>query len=555
MSSTAVHPYEEKIHDDFVENAVDDDEHTLDPIEDKYGGTYMWLIATSAAVGGLLFGYDLAIISGVLVMLGTSLDHHVLSSNQQELLTSITSGGAFLGALMAGFMLDRFGRRTVIGIGAIIFTLGSLIQALSWSLAQMTVGRLVVGLGIGEAAMVAPIYIAEVAPAKLRGRLVSLDASAITFGQCVANIFNIIFEHVDHGWRYSVALGCIPSILLLILCFIVPETPRHLIRKNKIDEAIRVTAKIYIHATPEEVESKVRKIRHKFEMEERYRELTFRQQLSLLYKDPANFKALIIACGIMGIQQFAGSNTLIYYSPTLFGLVGFKNAIAVSIVITATNFASGLLCLPYLDIFGRRRFINVTYWGCPIVLIVAAVAISYIPISKDLTVADQKMTWAGVVVLVCTILFILFFASALGNIPWQGNELFPMEVRSLGTMMLTLTCWGSNIVVSSTYLSMMKNITPSGTFGFYAGINLIGYLCIFFMYPEVSGMTLEQVKNIFEQKFGWPMVKYSVRLFKERKQAMKLKAAEANDSADSSGVAGSLQSQPEQVPVAEEKGQ
>ncbi|KAK9321835.1 general substrate transporter [Lipomyces orientalis] len=506
----------------FIESNVLDHSRTegvIDPIEDKYGGRYMWFITTSAAVGGLLFGYDLSIISGVLLMVKTDLDGHTLTSNEQELLTSITSGGAFIGALIAGFMLDRFGRRLVIGIGALVFTIGSILQATSFSLAQMTVGRFVVGLGIGEAAMVAPIYIAEISPAKLRGRLVTIDALAITFGQCVANVLNIAFEHVPNGWRYSVGLGALPSLILLVLCFLIPETTRYLIHKNRVSEAITVTAKIYVHATPEEVERKVAHIRRQFEQEAAILELSLRDQLSMLYSDKANVAALVVACGLMGIQQFAGSNTLQYYAPTLFALCGFENPIAVSIVVTAANFVAGLGCLRYLDVVGRRRFLIYTMWGTPLTLAIAAVAIHFIPISKDLTVESQGMTWAGIVVLVCVILFIAFYSSALGNIPWQGNELFPMEVRSLGTMMLTLTCWGSNIVVSSTYLSMMKTLTPSGTFGFYAGLNFIGWITVILAYPEVSGLSLEEIKGIFEKGFGLPAVRYSIKLQKERRLA------------------------------------
>ncbi|KAK9234084.1 general substrate transporter [Lipomyces kononenkoae] len=509
----------DKPNSDLVENSALErfhEEEISDPIEDKYGGRFMWLITTAAAVGGLLFGYDLAIISGVLLMVKTDLGH-TLTSNQQELLTSITSGGAFFGAVFAGFLLDRFGRRVAIGLGAVMFTIGSVLQASSFSLAQMTVGRLVVGLGIGEAAMVAPIYIAEIAPAKLRGRLVTIDALAITFGQCVANILNIAFEHVHNGWRYSVGLGAVPSLTLLILCFLIPETTRYLIHKNRIPEATAVTAKIYVHATPEEVHLKVVKIRHRFELEATLLQDNLRDQLSALYNDKANRNALIVACGLMGIQQFAGSNTLMYYAPTLFSLVGFKNPIAVSIVVSATNFVSGLGCLRYLDIIGRRKFLICTMWGTPVALVIAAIAIHFIPISKELTLESQNMTWAGIVVLVCVILFIGFYASALGNVPWLGNELFPMEVRAVGTMMLTLTCWGSNIVVSSTYLSMMKSITPSGTFGFYAALNFIGWICVIFAYPEVSRLSLEEIRQIFQKGFGLPAVRYSLEVQKRKR--------------------------------------
>ncbi|KAK9427117.1 general substrate transporter [Lipomyces doorenjongii] len=491
----------------------------MDPIEDKYGGVFIWLLTCSAAVGGLLFGYDLIVISGILVMVKDDLGE-TLTSNKQELLTSIASGGAFIGALIAGVLLDRVGRKIVIGLGALVFTVGSIIQATSFSLAQLTVGRFVVGLGIGEAAMVAPIYIAEISPAKIRGRLVTVDSLAITGGECIANALNIAFEHVSHGWRYSVGLAAVPSLLLLGFCFVIPETPRYLIHKNRIDEARAVTSRIYPHATEEDVLRKVNSIREQFAHEEALRELSIRDQLRLLYSDKPNLRALIVACGLMGIQQFAGANAFFYYGPTLFALAGFNNAIAVSIVLTGTNFLFTIFALKYLDTVGRRKFMVWTVWPLPICLSIAAIAIHYIPIDADLTVEDVRLTWAGIVVLVCVILFIATNALALGNVPWQGNELFPMEVRSLGTMMLTLTCWGSNIVVSSTYLSMMKKFTPTGAFGFYAGLTFVGWIAIVLCYPEVSGLTLEEIKDVFRHGFG---VRYSVRMQKDRKLAVKEK--------------------------------
>ncbi|KAK9459238.1 general substrate transporter [Lipomyces oligophaga] len=490
----------------------------LDSIEYKYGGAYVWYIAASAAVGGLLFGYDLIVISGVLVMIGDDL-HVDINSNRQELLTSITSAGAFLSALAAGLVLDRVGRRFVIACGALIFSIGSIIQASSYSIEQLVVGRFIVGVGIGEAAMVAPIYIAELSPARLRGRLVTLDALAIPFGECIAQAVNIGFQYVAHGWRYSIAIAVIPSVILFGLCWIIPDSPRFLIQRGRIEEAKAITAKIYVNATLEEVTNKVELIREQFQRESSLHNLTLKEQFRLLYHDRANLIALIVACGLMGIQQFAGTNALFYYAPTLFAVAGFDNSLAVSVVTNGANFLFTIFALVYLDSIGRRRFLVWTMWGMPLTLVIAAVAVHYIPISSDLTVTEEKITWASIVILVCIIMFIAFYAIALGNIPWQGTELFPMEVRSIGTMMITLTCWGCNIVVSATYLTMMKNITVSGTFGVYAAFTFIGWVCVLLLYPEVSGLSLEEIKEVFQHGFG---VRYSLQLQKERKKIEKL---------------------------------
>ncbi|KAK9327362.1 general substrate transporter [Lipomyces starkeyi] len=490
----------------------------MNSIEDKFGGLYIWMVTFSAAVGGFLFGYDLTVISGVLALLGSDLGHE-LSSNEQELVTAMASAGAFVGVVIAGLLLDKYGRRKAVACGAIVFAIGSLIQAASYSIPQMTVGRFIVGLGIGQASMVAPVYIAELSPAKLRGRMVTIDALALTCAQCLGIAFSIGFQRVQHGWRYSVGLGTAPALLLLGLCFVIPETPRFLIMKDQLDAAVEVIGKIYPKASRKEVTDKVKLIQLQLHEDLGLQQLSLQQSFKLLYRDRANLRALVVACGIVGINQFAGTNAFLYYAPKLFAMVGFNDALTVSIVVSGTNFVFGFIPLKYIDTFGRRRLLLWSMWVLPVSLCIGAIAIHQIPISKDLVVKDQKTTWAGVLVLVCVICFIAGFASGLGTVIWQVNELFPLEVRSLGAMMGVCTCWGSNIIVSSTYLSMMKGITPAGTFGFYSALMGVAYVCVYFCYPEVSGMTLEDIKVLFKDGFG---VKESERMAKERRRGMNL---------------------------------
>ncbi|KAK9351593.1 general substrate transporter [Lipomyces doorenjongii] len=494
------------VEDDFTMNDIDSD-----AIEDKYGGVFIWLVACSAALGGLLFGYDSTVIAGVLVMIKDDLGA-VLSPSQQELITSIASIGAFIGALLAGILLDKIGRKAVIGFGALVFAIGSILQGMAMTVRAITVGRFIVGLGVGEAAMVAPIYIAEIAPSKLRGGLVTVDSLAITGGQCLAGAVNIFLQNVQSGWRISVGIAVIPSLILLGLCFVIPESPRSLIYRNKLDQARIVTARIYPNATAEEVRNKVAAIHAQFVAESELRRLTVWDQFQLLFTDGANFRALIVACGLMAIQQLSGSNSVFYYGPTLFGLVGFANPIAVAFIMALTNFLFTIFALKYIDTVGRRKFLVNSMWGMPVALSIAAAALRSIPISRDLTITDPTLTFSSGVVLFSIIFFIASYAIALGNVPWQCNELFPMEVRALGTMMLTLTNWSLNAVVSSSFLSLMKTYTPSGAFGIYAVITLLGWIAVIYCYPEVSGLPLEEIKQVFKHGFG---VKYSLKLQKE----------------------------------------
>ncbi|KAK9321566.1 general substrate transporter [Lipomyces orientalis] len=483
-----------------------------DEIEDKYGGLFIWLVAGSAALGGLLFGYDSTVIAGVLVMIKDDLGS-MLTPSQQELITSIASVGAFVGALMAGLLLDKIGRKAVIGLGALVFAIGSILQGMAMTVPAITLGRFVVGLGIGEAAMVAPIYIAEIAPAKLRGGLVTVDALAITGGQCIAGAVNIFLQDVRSGWRLSVGIAAVPALVLLGLCFVIPESPRSLIYQNKLDQARAVTAKIYPNATADQVQNKVAAIHAQFVTEAELRKLTTWEQFRLLFTDSANFRALVVACGLMAIQQLSGSNSVFYYGPTLFGLVGYANPIAVAFIMALTNFVFTTFALRYIDTLGRRKFLVNSMWGMPAALTIAAIALLNVPISADLTITDPTLTLSGVAVLFSLIFFIASYAIALGSVPWQGNELFPMEVRALGTMMLTLTNWSFNAVISSSFLSLMKAYTPSGAFGIYAVTMLLGWIAVICCYPEVSGLPLEAIKEVFNHGFG---VKYSLNLQKQR---------------------------------------
>ncbi|RFU32759.1 hypothetical protein B7463_g3576, partial [Scytalidium lignicola] len=491
----------------------------LDTIEQTKLTSYVWLLALWAAIGGLLFGYDTGAISSVLVLIGTDLGKP-LSSNDSELITSLTSGGAFIGAVIAGLLADRFGRKICILFAAVLFTLGAVIQASSFSLIQMATGRAVIGLGVGSAAMIVPVYIAEISPARHRGRMVSIDVISITGGQCVSYIFGVGFQYVNGGWRYITALGAVPSIVLGALLLVCPESPRQLIYHKRKDEAAQVLRKIYPNATPEQVDDKIslieQNINQHIAMNEEY---GIRKALVKLHTVPGNLRALVVACGIMGLSQMCGFNTLMYYSATLFKMVGFSNSIAVGIVIGATNFLFSCIAVKYIDRIGRRRMLVGTVWGMSAALAVAAIAFHWIPLDrKTLDLTTNTLGWPEIVMLVSLILFVACFGAGVAPVSWQANELLPMEVRAVGTMLIVCTCWGTNIIVASTFLSMMKSITPSGTFGFYSALCFLGWVLSIFMYPEVAQMSLEEVRAVFQDGFG---VKYARQWQKDNKQRLK----------------------------------
>lgn len=225
-----------------------------------------------------------------------------------------------------------------------------------------------------------------------------------------------------------------------------------------------------------------------------------------------------------------------YYSATLFSLVGFNKPTAVAIVVGATNFLFTFVNLVVIDKLGRRIILLVTVLGMvryaqvlgkamiltsfqAMSMVIAAVAFHWIPISKDLVLQADSVNWAGIVVLVTIIFYVAFFATGVATIGWVGTELLPLEVRALGTMMNTVTCWSCNLIIASTFLSMMKSMTPSGAFGFYAGICFFGWIFVIFFYPEVKGLPLEEVRKVFENGFDVKLAKQMQRDLKTNSQA------------------------------------
>lgn len=205
-----------------------------------------------------------------------------------------------------------------------------------------------------------------------------------------------------------------------------------------------------------------------------------------------------------------------YYSGTLFALVGFSNPVAVNLVVSGTNMVSACINMPPVDPVGRRCLLVSTACGMAAGLLAVAISFVYIPMSLDtLEVQDNTITPTAIVVLVFIIWFVAFYGVSSGNTAWMSADFFSTEVRAIGTMFMTCCCWGSDFFASSAFLSMMKGITPSGAFGFYACLCFIGWILIIFFYPEMSGLTLEESQEVFQHGFG---VRYARQLRKERRR-------------------------------------
>ncbi|KAI1488678.1 general substrate transporter [Biscogniauxia mediterranea] len=490
-----------------------------DFIEDSPPGAYLYMCIIATAIGGMLFGYDTGVISGVLVVLGSDLDGKPLENWEKELITALCSAGSLIGVIIAGVTADRFGRKAVIWFASVLFTIGALVQATSFSVIQMCIGRILIGLGVGSASMIIPVYIAEISPAKYRGRMISIDMIFLGTGSLLAYAFDAAFYRVPHGWRYMVGLGALPSILLGFTLFWCPESPRQLLSKGRSEECLRTLQRTYPKASERQISQLMLSLEvgvaHAKAMNE---EMSITKALKEIVTVPAYRRPTIVACGLFLTQQMCGFVTLMYYSSTLFQIIGFDDPIAVGTAVAGTNWIFTVTSVFLIDRIGRRRLLLWTMWGMPVFLTIVAVFFRYIPLDRETLELEERSTgWPAIVVLVSMILFVISYAAGLGCVPWQANELLPLEVRAVGTMLMNAFNWGPNIIVSLTFLSMMRGISPSGTFGFYAGTSFLGYLFVFFFYPEVANMTLEEVRKVFEDGFG---VRYAEEWRRQRKAGL-----------------------------------
>lgn len=466
---------------------------------------FIWLLVFCSSISGLLFGYDTGVVSGALVSIGSDLGPESLSNMQKELVTSSTTLGALLGGLAAGILSDAVGRRPVLGIADVLFIGGAVGQAICHTVWAMIGTRFLVGWGVGIAACVAPVYIQELSPTRLRGRMVVINVVAITFGQVVAYGIDAGFANIHGGWRWMFGLGTIPAGLQLIFLLFLPESPRILLKRGHVEQARDVLSKIYAHASPNHLDFKVKVLQAAVKQSvEIVQTTTFLERFRSILFVPVNRRALIVACGLQFAQQACGFNTLMYYSATLFKEIGFNQPTAVGLIVSGTNFLFTLFALKYIDIIGRRRILLWSMPGMIFGLVLASVAFHFMTRNTGNVLVDgthYSRGWSGIV-LFSMIAFVASYAAGLGNVPWQQGELFSLEVRGIGTSLATATNWSINLLIGATYLSLMAHITPSGAFGFYAALCALSYTFVVFCFPETAGLSLEEVRMVFRDGFG-----------------------------------------------------
>ena len=438
---------------------------------------FIYVVALVGALGGILFGFDTGAISGAILYLKKEFS---LSSTLQEVVTSIALLGAAIGALVGGPLADRFGRRHLIAATSIVFVIGSLAAAFAQSVEWLIAARLVLGSAIGIASFVAPLYLSEIAPAKIRGALVSLSQVAVTVGILSSYLIDYAFAHAG-GWRWMFGIGAVPALALGIGIMLMPSSPRWLMMKGRRKDAGRALARIRGSAKDVDADSDP-------ELQEIGDNVARPKTGYAILLRPEFRPPLIIGIVLAALQQVTGINTVIYYAPTIFEFAGLGSAgaaIFATLGVGIVNVVLTLVALWLIDRVGRRPLLLVGEAGMLVSLIVLGVGFFWHGAGgmTDLITAASLMTYVG------------FFAIGLGPVFWLLiAEIYPQEVRGLAMSVATLTNWGMNLLVALTFLTLVDALGTSATFWLYAALTGVALVFTWRFVPETKGRTLEEIE-------------------------------------------------------------
>ena len=436
---------------------------------------YFYLIAAVAALGGLLFGYDTGVISGALLFIRQMMS---LSPTMQGVVVAIALAGAAIGAATAGYLSDRYGRRLVILGAGLLFIAGALISAVAQGVIVLVIGRFLVGLAIGVASMLTPLYLAEISPARVRGAIVSLNQLCITGGILVSYLVGFALASSSDGWRWMLALGALPGVILAAGMLVLPESPRWLAGRGRIPDANTVLQ--HLRGTAD-VSDELNTLRTDLAREGR--QLAGASELLT----PRLRRPLIIGIGLAMFQQITGINTVIYFAPKIFQSAGLSSA-ATSILATAgvgaVNVIMTIVSIRLIDRLGRRQLLFWSLGGMAVTLFVLAGAF--------FSGASGQLAWVAVASVAA---FVGFFAIGLGPVFWLLiAEIFPLAVRGRAMSLATVANWSFNLIVSATFLNLVGAVGSAGAFLVYGVLSLVALVFIALVVPETKGRSLEQIE-------------------------------------------------------------
>lgn len=440
---------------------------------------FVYVAATFAGLGGLLFGYDTGVISGAELFLKNDFSLSVLAL---EVIVSGVLAGAALGALAGGRLGDLFGRRLLLIVTAIIFALGALLCAFAPSSGILIAGRVIVGLGIGLSSSAVPVYISEVSPPATRGWTVSVFQLAITLGILLAYLVDYAFARIQ-GWRWMFGLAVVPAAIFVTGMLFLPESPRWLAKRGRHDEARKVLSRIRDAAS---AEAELRDIDRSLEVAEEHGNWR-----DLLH--PALRPALFLGIGLAIFQQVTGINTVIYYAPIIIqsaGISSASGAILATAGIGAVNVLMTIVSMWLIDRVGRRPLLLIGIAGMAVTL----GALGWVFHSAS---PSGLLSWLAVISMMS---YVAFFAISLGPIFWLLiAEIYPLRVRSSSEGLAATFNWVSNLVVSLTFLSLLHWLGAPQTFWLYGLFAIGAWVFSYKLVPETKERTLEEIEQFWRK--------------------------------------------------------
>ncbi len=438
---------------------------------DKGSHGYVFLVSIVAALGGLLFGFDTAVIAGAL---GFLKEHFQLSSFWEGWAVSAVLVGCVFGASFAGTLSDRYGRKKILILSALLFIISAIGSAIPRNLTEFVAARFIGGLGVGAASMLSPLYIAEISPARIRGRLVSLNQFTIISGILVAYLVDWML--VDIGptnWRWMFVSETMPALFFLSFLIIVPESPRWMTKQGMENMALATLSRIggRKHAEEELVE-----IKETLALEG--------GSISQLLQ-PGLKLALIIGVVLAILQQITGINTVLYYAPRIFAKAGYGtvDSLLMAVFVGIINLLFTIVALVFIDKIGRKALLLIGSAGMGISFFLAGTAF-YLGL------------YQGPWILILILIYVGSFAMSLGPVVWVVmSEIFPTRIRGRAMSIATVCLWISCFLVSLTFPVLVDYFGDPFTFWLYASMCVVTFLFVFFVVPETKGKTLEEIER------------------------------------------------------------
>ncbi len=430
-------------------------------------------VALIAAIGGFLFGYDTGVIGGAMLFMKKDLG--LSTPGMQQLTVAILLLGAVAGALISGYAADKFSRRRTKITSGCVYVTGALAAAFAQSYWEILASRFWLGLAVGTASFVAPMYIAELVPPRIRGGVVSFNQLMITSGILAAYIVDWGFAGFSNNWRWMFGIAMIPGAALAVGMYFMPFSPRWLVEKGREDDARRVLHRY--RDSDEDVDREIEEIKEVSASEASVRDL--------LKKGVR--RMLIVGIGLAVFQQIVGINTVIYYAPTILKFAGQHNtgALTQSVFIGCTNVVFTIVAILLLDKLGRRFFL-VTGTA---ILTASLVGLG---IFFESAGVRHAVPWLA---LACLLTYIMGFAVGLGPVFWlMISEIFPIQMRGPAMAVCSMFNWGLNFAISYTFLTLTNTITKQGTFWLYAFFGVCALVFFLTLVPETKDRSLEQIQ-------------------------------------------------------------